>query len=49
LPVELDLEERLQTAKREAASRLIDELQSGVGSHALVKIANGEILPFLAA
>ena len=30
LPVELDLEERLQSAKREAASRRVEELQSAL-------------------
>jgi nucleotide-binding universal stress UspA family protein len=43
LPVELDLQERLQSAKREAASRRIEELQSASGSHALVSIAIGAI------
>ena len=42
-PVQLDLEERLQSAKREAASRRIEELQRAVGSHALVSIAIGPI------
>ena len=43
LPVELDLEERLYSAKREAASRRIEALQSAAGSHALVSIAIGPI------
>jgi nucleotide-binding universal stress UspA family protein len=43
LPVELDLEERLQSATREAASRRIEALQSAAGSHALVSIAIGPI------
>jgi len=43
LPVELDLEERLQSSKRGAASRRIEELQSAAGSHALVGIAIGPI------
>ncbi len=43
LPVELDLEQRLQSAKREAARRHIEELQSVAGSHALVSIAVGPI------
>src|SRR5258707_9225540 len=43
LRVGLDLEERLQSAKREAASRRIEELQSACGSHALVSIAIGPI------
>ena len=38
LPVELDLEERLQSAKRQAASRRIEELQSAAGSHARISI-----------
>jgi nucleotide-binding universal stress UspA family protein len=47
LPVQLDLEERLQSSKREAASRRIEELQSAVGSHALVTIAIGPIKDML--
>jgi nucleotide-binding universal stress UspA family protein len=47
LPVELDLEERLQAAKREASSRRIEELQSAAGSHALVSIAIGPIKDML--
>ena len=43
LLVQLDLEERLQSAQRAAASRRIEELQSAVGSHALVSIAIGPI------
>jgi hypothetical protein len=43
LPVELDLEERLQSAKREAASRGIEALQSAAGSHAMVSVAIGPI------
>jgi nucleotide-binding universal stress UspA family protein len=43
LLVQLDLEERLQSAQRAAASRRIEELQSAAGSHALVKIAIGPI------
>jgi nucleotide-binding universal stress UspA family protein len=43
LRVGLDLEERLQSAKKEAASRLIEELQAAAGSHALVNIASGSI------
>jgi nucleotide-binding universal stress UspA family protein len=46
-PVELDLEERLQSAKREASSRRIEELQSAAGSHALVSIAIGPIKDML--
>src|SRR5713226_1486826 len=41
LPVELDLEERLQLAKREVASVRIEELQSAAGSRAPVSIAVG--------
>jgi nucleotide-binding universal stress UspA family protein len=47
LPVELHLEERLQSAKREAPSRRIEELQSTAGSHALVSIAMGPIKDML--
>jgi nucleotide-binding universal stress UspA family protein len=47
LTVELDLEERLQSAKREASSRRIEELQSTAGSHALVSIAIGSIKDML--
>jgi len=39
--MQLELEERLQSEKREAASRRIEELQSVVGSHARVSIAIG--------
>ena len=42
LRVGLDLEDRLQLAKREAADR-IEELQSAAGSHALVSIGSGSI------
>jgi nucleotide-binding universal stress UspA family protein len=47
LPVELDLEERLQSAKREAASLRIEALQSAAGSHAPVKVAIGPIRDML--
>jgi nucleotide-binding universal stress UspA family protein len=47
LPVELDLEQRLQSAKREAASRRIGELQSAAGSHARASIAVGPIRDML--
>jgi nucleotide-binding universal stress UspA family protein len=47
LPVELDLEERLQSAKREAASRRIEALQSAAGSHAQFSIAIGPIRDML--
>jgi nucleotide-binding universal stress UspA family protein len=43
LRVGLDLEERLQSAKREAAGRRIEELQAAAGSRALVNIASGAI------
>ena len=43
LPVGLDLEQRLQSAKREAASRRIEALQSAASAHALVSIAIGPI------
>jgi nucleotide-binding universal stress UspA family protein len=43
LPVELDLEERLQSEKREAASRRIEELQSAASSHAPVSVVLGPI------
>jgi nucleotide-binding universal stress UspA family protein len=43
LRVGLDLEERLLSAKREAASRRIEELQAAAGSRALVNIASGSI------
>ena len=43
LRVGLDLEERLQSAKREAAGRRIEELQAAAGSRALVNIASGSI------
>src|SRR5712671_751623 len=47
LPVELDLEERLQAAKRKGSIRRIEELQSAAGSHALVSIAIGPIRDML--
>src|SRR4029077_1214038 len=47
LPVELDLEERLHSAKREAAIRRIEALQSAAGSRALVSIAIGPIRDML--
>jgi len=43
LRVGLDLEERLQSAKRKAAGRRIEELQAAAGSRALVNIASGSI------
>ena len=47
LPAELDLEQRLHSAKREAASRRIEALQSAASSHALVSIAIGPIRDML--
>jgi nucleotide-binding universal stress UspA family protein len=47
LTIELDLEERQQSAKREASSRRIEELQSTAGSRALVSIAIGPIKDML--
>jgi len=47
LPAELDLEQRLQSSKPEAASRRIEELQRAAGSHALVSIASGPIKDML--
>jgi nucleotide-binding universal stress UspA family protein len=41
------LEERLQSAKREAASRRLEALQSVASSHALVSIAIGPIRDML--
>jgi len=41
LRVGLELEERLLSAKKEAASRRIEELQAAAGSRALVHIASG--------
>ena len=43
LPVQLDMEERLQSEKREAASHRIEELQSTAGSRARVSIGIGAI------
>ena len=43
LPVELDLKERPQSAEKKAARARIEELQSAVGSRALVSIALGPI------
>ena len=43
LLVQLDLEERLQSGIREAASRRIEELQSTAGSRARVSIGIGAI------
>jgi nucleotide-binding universal stress UspA family protein len=47
LPVEFDLQEPLQSAKREAANRRINELQRAAGSHAPVSIAVGPIREML--
>lgn len=49
LPTQMDLEERLQLAKREAASRRIEELQSAVGSRARVSVVTGPIKDMLMA
>ena len=43
LPAQLDLQERLQSAEREAAVRRIKELQSAAGSRAAVSVAVGPI------
>jgi nucleotide-binding universal stress UspA family protein len=43
LPVQFDLEERMQSAERKAAFRRIEELQKTVGSHAGISIAVGPI------
>jgi nucleotide-binding universal stress UspA family protein len=47
LPVQLDLEEREHSAKAEAARRRIEDVQSAVGSRALVSIAIGPIKDML--
>jgi nucleotide-binding universal stress UspA family protein len=47
LPAELDLEERLHSAKREAASRRIEALQTAASSHAPVSVAIGPIRDML--
>ncbi len=47
LRIGLELEERLTLAKREAASRSIEALQSAAGSHAPVSIAIGPIKDML--
>jgi nucleotide-binding universal stress UspA family protein len=43
VPIQFDLEERLQSAERRAARHRIEELQKAVGSHARVTIAIGPI------
>jgi nucleotide-binding universal stress UspA family protein len=43
LPLQLDLEERLESPERKAASRRIEELQRTAGSNARVSIAIGPI------
>jgi nucleotide-binding universal stress UspA family protein len=43
LPVQFDLEERVQSEERKAALRRIEELQKAVGSHARAIIAVGPI------
>lgn len=45
--VQLDLEERLRAAQREAAKRRIGEWQSAVGSRAAVNIAVGPVKDML--
>jgi len=47
VPVELDLEERLQSAEKEAATFRIEALQSAAGSHAQLSIAIGPIRDML--
>jgi nucleotide-binding universal stress UspA family protein len=47
LPIGLDLDERLQSAKREASRHRIEELQRAAGSQALVRIAIGPIKDML--
>lgn len=42
-PLELDLEEHLESAERETAKKRIEELQRAAGSHARVSIAIGPI------
>jgi nucleotide-binding universal stress UspA family protein len=48
LAVQLDLDERVEQAEREAARRRIEKLQRAVGSHARVKIAVGPVKDALA-
>jgi nucleotide-binding universal stress UspA family protein len=48
LPVALDLEERLQSAKREAAGRRIEAMQSAASSHARVSVVIGPVRDMLA-
>jgi nucleotide-binding universal stress UspA family protein len=43
LPLQLDLEERLESAERKAASRRIEKLQRAAGSHARVIIGTGHV------
>ncbi len=47
LRVGLDLEERLQAAKKDAAHSRIEELQSAAGSHAVVRVEIGPIKSML--
>ena len=47
VPIELDLEERLQSAKREEASRRIAALQTAAGSRAKATVAIGPIRDML--
>ncbi len=46
-PLQLDLEEHLESAKRDGASRRIAELQGAAGSHAPVRILVGAIKEML--
>ncbi|HEX4007322.1 MAG TPA: universal stress protein [Acidobacteriaceae bacterium] len=43
LPIQLDLQERIQSAERQQARQRIDALQSRVGSKAQVRIAVGQV------
>ena len=43
LPIQLDLEERVQSMERQTAQERVSELQRAVGSHARVSIAAGPI------
>lgn len=47
VPVQLDFEEQLQSAQKEAASRRIEALQRAAGSHARVSIVAGPIKDML--
>lgn len=43
LPIQLDLQEKLQAEERKAADRRIEELQEEIGSQALVRVIRGPI------